>query len=86
MTEHNTAVTSAFIQSGLISGDKVTVTSINSLFNDKNVGTGKLVTANVSKTGTDAGNYIANTTATTTADIFIAPLEITANVNGKNYG
>ena len=63
------AATSASITSGLVSGDVVTVSSSNGLFNNKNVGTAKPVTADVSKSGTDAGNYSLSSVATTTATI-----------------
>ncbi len=50
-------------------------------FADKNVGTGKTVTiSGIALGGTDLGNYhLTSTTATTTADIGKAPLNIVAN-------
>src|SRR5205085_539573 len=63
------AATTAAITSGLVEKDEVTVVSANGKFDDKNVGTGKDVTASVSKTGADAGNYSANPTATAKANI-----------------
>jgi hypothetical protein len=50
------------------------------------VGTGKTVNVSgISVTGTDAGNYTFNTTATTTADITQAPLVVTATAADKFY-
>jgi len=63
-----TAVTSAFVSSGLVDGDAVSVVSSNGLFMDRNVGTWS-VSAALNSSGADAGNYAANTTATTVADI-----------------
>ncbi|AIZ62615.1 hypothetical protein PK28_01030 [Hymenobacter sp. DG25B] len=74
------AKTAAFLSaaSGLVAGDKVTVNSVNGAFADKNVASGKTVTATVSKTGDDAGNYSANETATTTAAI--TALQLTPHI------
>ena len=54
-----------------VAGDVFTDADTSATFADKNVGTGKTVTvAGITITGTDAGNYtLANTTATTTANI-----------------
>src|SRR5204863_308233 len=80
------AVTHASITAGLISGDVVTVGSTGGLFNDKNVGTGKPVNANVSITGgADAGNYTSNATASTTADISSIALTIGITADNKSY-
>src|SRR5438270_4288422 len=54
-------------------------------FDNKNVGTGKDVTADVSKAGTDAGNYSANTTATEKANITGKKLVIAITANDKVY-
>jgi len=52
-------------------------------FADKNAGTGKTVTATgLALTGTDAGNYTVNSTATTTADI--TALALTGSVTAAN--
>ena len=48
-------------------------------FNDKNVGIAKPVNVSgITLTGTDAGNYTFNTTATTSADITARALSVTA--------
>ncbi|MBF9238478.1 T9SS type A sorting domain-containing protein [Hymenobacter sp. BT683] len=78
--------------SGLVSGDQVEVSASNGLFQNKNVGTGKPVTADVAisnsaaATNADAGNYSANTSATTTAAITARELTITADAQSKTYG
>src|SRR6185295_19326573 len=80
------AVTHALITGGLVSGDVVTVGSTNGLFNNKNVGTGNAVTADVSITGgTDAGNYSSNTTASATASITAIALTIGITADDKAY-
>jgi hypothetical protein len=56
-----------------VSGDDFTDSYASATFSDPNVGTGKTVTVTgISISGTDATNYLANTTATTTADITAA--------------
>ena len=53
-----------------MSGDVLTTNYANASFADKIVGTGKAVSVNgITVTGTDAGNYTFNTTASTTANI-----------------
>ena len=55
-------------------------------FADKNVGTGKPVSVSgISISGTDAGNYTFNTTATTTADITARALTVTRHGVNKVY-
>ena len=55
-------------------------------FDTKNVGTGKAVSVTgISVTGTDAGNYTYNTTASTTADIKPMALTVTANNDSKKF-
>ena len=52
----------------------------------KNVGTGKTVTVSgISISGTDAGNYTFNTTATTTANITARGLTVSATGVNKVY-
>jgi hypothetical protein len=55
-------------------------------FSDRNVGTAKGVSvAGISLSGTDAGNYMANTTANTTANITTRPITVTAVADSKTY-
>jgi hypothetical protein len=68
-----------------IAGDLFTVSG-TSTFSDKNVGTGKTVTATgISLSGTDAANYTPNTTATTTANITARSLAVTITATDKVY-
>jgi len=67
----------------VLSGDVVSYTGGTATFANKNVGTAKTVTATgLSLTGTDAGNYTVNSTATATADI--TPLAITGSITASN--
>jgi filamentous hemagglutinin family protein len=73
--------------SDVIGSDVVTF-SQNGAFTNKNVGTGKTVNVTgISLSGTDAGNYnLQNTTASTTADISRASLNVTgASASNKVY-
>ena len=80
------ASTEAFVEGGLIGGDVVTVSSTGGLFDDKHVGTGKTVTAGVSKSGTDADNYyLASAEASATADITAIELAIGITASNKSY-
>ena len=64
----------------VIGGDAVSLVGGSATFSDKNVGNGKTVTATgLSLSGSAAGNYSVNSTATTTANITPAPLTITAD-------
>ena len=65
---------------GVIGGDAVTLVGGTAAFSDKNVANGKTVTATgLSLSGSAAGNYKVNSTATTTANITPALLLITAD-------
>src|SRR6185503_12161650 len=56
------------------------------LFSDKNVGTGKTVTVTgLTISGPDAGNYVANSSAFSTADITRRNLTIAATAASKLY-
>ncbi len=67
-------------------GDVFTTAYTDAEFDDRHVGTGKTVSVSgISKIGTDADNYSANTSTTTTADVTPAPLTITALTNTKFY-
>ncbi|AKQ46904.1 hypothetical protein TH63_16720 [Rufibacter radiotolerans] len=79
------ATVTAQISSGLVENDQVTVAATNGLFNDKHAGVGKAVTANVSKSGDDAGNYSANGTAATTATITSKAMTIAISASDKVY-
>jgi hypothetical protein len=69
-----------------VSGDVFTASYASATFADKNVGAGKAVTVSgISISGTDAGNYSANTSAATTADITQRTLAIMATGVNKVY-
>jgi filamentous hemagglutinin family protein len=69
-----------------VAGDALTTGYTSAAFADANVGTGKTISVSgISLSGTDAGNYTFNTSATTTANVTAAPLTITANAATKTY-
>src|SRR5439155_1695331 len=69
-----------------VSGDVFTDSYTAASFANKTVGTGKLVSVSgISISGTDAGNYTFNTTASTTADITARPLTVSAAGANKLY-
>jgi len=69
-----------------VSGDVFTDSYASATFANKTVGTGKPVSVSgVSISGTDAGNYTFNTTATTTANITPRPLLVSATGINKVY-
>src|SRR5207249_132959 len=66
----------------VISGDDVTLSVANVLFDTKNVGIGKDVTGSLSLTGGDAGNYTVNPSHTTKASI--TPKGLTGSFTAKD--
>jgi hypothetical protein len=69
-----------------VSGDVFTDSYTAASFADKNVGTGKSISVSgIAISGTDAGNYTFNSTATATADITARPLTISATGVNKQY-
>jgi hypothetical protein len=69
-----------------VAGDVFTDAYASAAFADENVGTGKPVAVNgVSISGPDAGNYLANATASTTADITKRSLTVSATGVNKTY-
>ena len=55
---------------GVLAGDAVSLDVTNAQFDNKNVGTGKTVTANLALSGADAGNYsLSSVTGTDSANI-----------------
>src|SRR5207244_2926439 len=72
---------------GVLGGDIVTLTGGTAVFSDKNVGTGKSVTATgLALSGTDAGNYqLSSTIASTTADITARTLVVMAHGVNRVY-
>jgi len=69
-----------------VSGDLVTASYTTAVFADENAGTNKVVTVSgIGLTGGDAGNYTANTSASTTASITRRQLMVTATAVNKVY-
>ena len=79
-----TAAATVSLTDNRVAGDMLTVADTSASFTDKNVGLGKAVAvAGITITGPDAGNYaLANTAATTTANI--TPLTLTVSATGVN--
>ena len=70
---------------GLVAGDVVTLNNTGTgNFSDKNAGTGKTVTGNMTISGGDAGNYVF-TQGTTTADISQKHITVDATGHDKEY-
>jgi hypothetical protein len=70
------ATVTASLGSGVLSGETVGISATNALFDTRDAGTDKTVTADLELTGADAVNYTLNATATTTANITAAPLTV----------
>lgn len=69
-----------------IGGDDLSISAGSSVFNDKNAGAGKAINVGgIVVTGADAQNYSWNTTASTTADISKANLNVSAVGHDKTY-
>ena len=64
----NDATVGYQVEGGTINGD-VTIIATNGAFDNKNVGTGKTVSADITISGSDAGNYQFTKVETTTASI-----------------
>src|SRR5205823_2648387 len=72
--------------SGTIMGDVVSLTGDTATFNDKTVGMGKTVTlAGASLAGADAGNYVLDSVATTTANILKADATVMVTPYNVTY-
>jgi hypothetical protein len=70
-----------------IGDDLFSINYASSAFADKNVGASKpVLVSGISLSGPDAGNYVANSNATTTATILAALLTVTANDTNRPYG
>lgn len=71
---------------GKVGSDDVSVSVTGALFDTKDVGTGKTVTASITLTGADAGNYsLSSDTATDTADIWAIQLVGSFTADNKVY-
>ena len=75
------------VADGVVVGQNVNVVISNAKFDNKNVGDNKLVTADVTINGADAGNYTVLPTVTTHANIIAKQITITPNTGqSKVYG
>src|SRR5262249_40408098 len=82
----NTSAT-VILSDDRVSGDVFSDSYSSASFADKNVGSGKTVSVSgISISGTDAGNYSVNSTATTTADVTAGPIKVAADPQMKVYG
>lgn len=71
---------------GVLGSDVVGTTNLSSVFNDKNVGTGKFVNNSVALTGLDSSNYyLSNPNNLTSANITARALTGSLNANNKIY-
>ena len=78
-------ITDKFLN-GVMRLDEVGLTAGIAAFADKNAGTDKVVTATgLAITGTDADNYLVNSTVTATANITPALLTVTADDKSRTY-
>src|SRR5439155_5530573 len=69
-----------------VAGDTLSRSYTIASFADKNVGSAKTVNVSgIAISGTDAANYSANTTTSTTADITVRTLVVTATGVNKGY-
>ncbi len=86
-TYDGTTTATVSLSDNRVSGDEIAVTNSTAEFDNKNVGTGKIVTvAEISFSGTDASNYtLASATANTTADITARTLTVSATAENKQY-
>ena len=70
-----------------IGNDQLSIASNGASFSDKNAGVGKTVTvAGISLSGMDAGNYVVNSSASTTATISQAALTVKVDNTEKDQG
>ncbi len=70
---------------GVIQGDAVSLEVANTLFDTKNVGTGKDVTGDLSLSGTGAGNYTVNASHTAKANITAKAIRANFTADNKTY-
>ncbi len=82
----NTSATGSATLNGIIGNDSVTLTAGNWNFSDKNAGTHTVTYTDYTLTGADAKNYtLSATSATTSATITPATLNVTINADNKTY-
>ena len=81
-----TVTTGSRALSGTVSGDDVTLTGGTATFDNRNVGTDKIVNlAGATLSGTDAGNYDLTSVSTAFADITAKPITGSFTADDKTY-
>jgi hypothetical protein len=83
-----TTIASVNLSDNRVAGDNLGISGTMAVFSDKNVGSGKAVSVSgITLNGTDAGNYIWSSTASTSAEITpkIINLDGTKPNNGNAY-
>lgn len=85
-TYDGTRTASVALSDNRIDGSELDITYTSALFEDKHVGEAKeLAVLGLAISGADAGNYEANTEASTTADITVDSIEVRAVTDRKSY-
>ena len=80
------AVATVTLGSDKVAGDVLMLVNDTASFNDKNVGTGKTIAVGgINVSGTDAGNYSYNTTASANANLTPRALTATANIDSRTF-
>jgi hypothetical protein len=83
-----TTIASVNLSDNRVAGDNLGISGTVAVFSDKNVGSGKAVSVRgLTLSGTDSGNYVWNTTASTSAEITakVINLDGTKPYNGNVY-
>ena len=70
---------------GVVGADVVVVAVRAPIFDNRNVGVNRTVTAGLELTGADAGNYTVNPTAMSQADITVRTLTVSATGSSRPY-
>src|SRR5439155_360968 len=74
-----TSTATVTLSDNRVAGDTLSRSYTTASFADKNLGAAKTVSVSgIAISGTDAANYTANSTATTTADITVRSLTVSA--------
>ncbi|MGA2221363.1 MAG: YDG domain-containing protein, partial [Verrucomicrobiia bacterium] len=81
-----TASATVVLSDNRLAGDNLTTSYTSASFDSKNVGGSKTIgVAGITVTGADAGNYTANTAASTSANITTAPVTGHITASDKTY-
>jgi hypothetical protein len=80
-----TGATGTLALNGVIGNDQVSVGSTGIAFDSKNAGIRTATASGISLSGSDAGNYVVNTSATALAEILAKAITATLTANGRTY-